>query len=243
MEISLDQAWVEQLAAHAQSEAPRECCGLLIAGAADVEYFPCRNLALRAVQQFVLDPADWARAEDTGQVLAVCHSHPNASANPSMADRMMCERSGLPWMILGWPSLVVKRVDPSGWEAPLVGREFHHGVLDCYTLIQDYFRRTLNFHLPDFDREDGWWAKGQNLYREGFAAAGFVEVNDVPREHDVLLMQVYSDVENHGAVTIAGGQILHHLYGRLSSRDTYGGYWRRHTRAVLRHQQLLQGGR
>ena len=240
MEISLEQEWVAALALHAEQEAPRECCGLLYAHTSgEVEYLPCKNLATDPAGQFVLDPMDWAMVEDLGEIVAVCHSHPNASANPSMADRAMCERSGKPWFIIGWPSAVIKRVDPSGWQAPLVGREFHHGVLDCYTLIQDYFRITLGITLPDFEREDGWWERGGNLYRDGFAAAGFVEVNDEPREHDVLLMQVRADVENHGAVMLADGKILHHLHSRLSCRDIWGGYWQRHTRAVLRHQQLL----
>ena len=208
-----------------------------------VTYFPCRNLAAVAGEQFVIDPLDWAMAEDLGEILAVCHSHPNASANPSMADRVMCEKSGLPWFVIGWPSGVIKRLDPEGWSAPLVGREFHHGVLDCYTLIQDYFRVTLGITLPDFEREDGWWEQGKTLYRDGFGVAGFVEVNDTPREHDVLLMQVHSDVENHGAVVLGNGQILHHLHGRLSCRDIYGGYWRRHTRAVLRHRSLVEAAK
>ena len=32
--------------------------------------------------------------------------------------------------------------------------------------------------------------------------------------------------------------ILHHCHGRLSSRDVYGGYWRKVTTHVLRHRDL-----
>jgi proteasome lid subunit RPN8/RPN11 len=104
-----------------------------------VAYIACTNAATDPADAFVLDPRDYAAAADEGTVLAIVHSHPNASAHPSMADRVMCERSGLPWLIMGWPSGVMTRTEPVGWRAPLVGREFHHGVLDCYTLIQDYY--------------------------------------------------------------------------------------------------------
>lgn len=236
--LDFNDTWAADFAAHAAKDYPAECCGLLVRTEADLAYVACANVAAAATERFEIDPRSWAAAEDCGDVVAVCHSHPDASANPSMADRAMCERSGLPWVILGWPSGVFKRVEPEGWSAPLIGREFHHGVLDCYTLIQDYYRQELALTLPDFPRADDWWQKGQNLYRDNFEAAGFVQVNDLPRESDVLLMQVMADVENHAAVMLANGQILHHLYGRLSARDVYGGYWRRVTRAVLRHTTL-----
>lgn len=240
---------VDALAEHAEQAYPDECCGLVVRRAdGQAVYWPCRNAAPEPGRQFVIEPRDWAAAEDAGELLAVCHSHPNASANPSTADRVMCERSGLPWIVIGWPSAVLKRVEPEGWRPALVGREFSYGVLDCYTLIRDYYEQELGVVLPDFDRaHDGWW-KGSpgraplNLYRDGFAAAGFQEVSGPPQAHDVLLLQVASDVENHGAVYLGDGAILHHLYGRLSARDVYGGYWARATRAVLRHSSQLGGG-
>jgi hypothetical protein len=51
------------------------------------------------------------------------------------------------------------------------------------------------------------------------------------------LMQVNSDVPNHAGQSIwATGSILHHLQGRLSSRDVYGGYWQKITTHTLGHQ-------
>lgn len=238
-----------QLLAHAEREAPRECCGLLVRlnDAPDqVKYFPAKNLHTGAAghDRFRLDPVDYCAAEEEGVIEAIVHSHPNASANPSMADRVGCEASGLPWLIVGWPSGVVKALQPEGWQAPLLGREFCHGVLDCYTLIQDYYRRELRIELPDFEREDDWWNKGQDLYMQGFERAGFVAVTDAPRPHDVILMQVLADVANHGAVYLGDGVMLHHLFNRLSAREVYGdgsggGYWERHTLAILRHRSLL----
>jgi proteasome lid subunit RPN8/RPN11 len=228
------QALHSDIALHARLEFPRECCGLVISLRGEVHYMPCGNLAPAATDGFVLDPREYAAAADVGTVLAIVHSHPNASAHPSMADRVMCERTGLPWLIMGWPSGVMTRTEPVGWRAPLIGREFHHGVLDCYTLIQDYYAQQLGLVLPDFERADGWWDRGGNLYRDNFTAAGFRLVDGPPREHDVLLMRVGARVDNHAGVFTAGC-LLHHLYGRLSVRDVWGDVWQRHTTGVLRH--------
>jgi proteasome lid subunit RPN8/RPN11 len=227
---------------HAGREQPRECCGLLVRDpdGGTLHYLPARNtLQAEGQDRFRMDPEDYAAAEDFGQVLAVVHSHPNASANPSMADRVMCERSGLPWLVVGWPSGVIKGVAPEGWQAPYVGREFSHGVLDCYTLIQDWFLRELAVELPDFEREDDWWTKGQDLYMDNFEKAGFVRVEGEPRRHDMIVMQVKSDKANHGAVYLGDGKMLHHLHGRPSCEDVYGGYWLHHTAALLRHRSQL----
>ncbi len=72
---------------------------------------------------------------------------------------------------------------------------------------------------------------------DNFADAGFVVVEpDDLLVGDVFLMQVNSEVPNHAAIYLGDGLILHHLQGRLSSRDVYGGYWQKITTHTLRHQ-------
>ncbi|MEQ1685449.1 MAG: C40 family peptidase [Burkholderiaceae bacterium] len=241
MDFELDDRLRAEIYAHAAEVQPRECCGLIARTAwGDVIYERIPNISADG-SQFLMDPGWYAAAEDAHEaVLAIVHSHPNASANPSMADRVGCEKSGVPWIICGWPSGVFKQLEPSGWQAPYTRREFHHGVLDCYTLIQDWYLRELQLELPDFDREDGWWEKRadhapQDLYMQNFAAAGFVQVFGEPQRHDGILMQVASDRANHGAVYLGNGVMLHHLHGRLSEETVYGGYWARHTVALVRH--------
>lgn len=169
------------------------------------------------------------------------HSHPHASANPSMADRVMCERSQLPWIVVGWPSGAMVELAPGGYSAPLEGREFHFGVLDCYTLVQDWYRHELGVELPDFEREDGFWTRGEHLYRDGLAAAGFeVMATAEPQPGDGLLMRVMSpEVDNHAAVYLGDGYMLHHLYGQPSRRERWDWPWQRRTTAVVRHRSML----
>ena len=225
---------------HAKSCFPKESCGVVIVHRGKPQYWPCTNLADAPDVHFILSPADMACAEEHGEVIAIVHSHPNAAPQPSLADRVGCEASGLPWLIVNWPTGQIERFEPSGFEAPLVGRSFHHGVLDCYSLVRDYYRCELGIVLPDFVRDSHWWLKGQNLYIDHFAEVGFTEIEPGHLQaHDVLLMQVGSPVIIHAAVYLGNNQILQHCAARLSSRDVYGGGWQRATRMALRHRDLF----
>jgi cell wall-associated NlpC family hydrolase len=41
---------------------------------------------------------------------------------------------------------------------------------------------------------------------------------------------------NHVAVYVGEQRILHHLRGRLSSRDIWGGYYQKSTGLIVRHR-------
>ena len=235
--IELSAPLLAEIRAHAELDYPRESCGLVVVRKGRKRYMPVRNVAERN-EHFVMHPQDQADAEDAGEVLLVVHSHPNLPPVPSQADLVGCEASGLPWLIVNWPTGTTHQFAPSGYVAPLYGRQFSHGVLDCYAFIQDYYRQELGIELPDFERPDEWWLKGQDLYQDGFAAAGFERVTGPMQAHDVLLMRVASPVPNHGAVFLGGARIGHHQMGRLSSRDVFGGWYEKVTVATLRHRSL-----
>lgn len=223
---------------HARAEYPREACGLLVIRKGREVYARCRNIGV-GTDQFVIHPEDYAAADIQGEIVGVVHSHPGTSPEPSQADRVACEASGLPWHIVGFPSEDWVRIEPTGFVAPLVGREWSHGVLDCYSLVRDWFRSERGVLLPNFARFDDWWKRGENLYLDNFSQVGFEVVNFADLRNlllgDCFLMQVASPVPNHAAVYLGDGLILHHLQGRLSSRDVYGGYWQKVTTHVLRY--------
>ena len=221
--------------AHAVETYPRECCGLLVTDAdGATSYMPCNNLSDNK-EVFILSPDDYAAAEQKGEIVGLVHSHPDAPATPSQADRVACEASGLPWHIYALPSETWDYLEPCGYEAPLIGRVFVHGVVDCYSLIRDWYKTERGILLMDIERPNDWWYKGGNLYVENFTKAGFVQVDDEPQVGDVILMQILANVPNHGAVYLGGDIILHHLYNCLSRRDVYGGQWRKHTTHILRY--------
>ncbi|PRC93096.1 C40 family peptidase [Solimicrobium silvestre] len=231
---------------HAEADYPREACGLIIIRRGREKYLPCKNLA-PDTEHFIISAQDYAVAEEMGEIVAVVHSHPDAPASPSEADKVSCEASGVLWHIIrvdgteGIPTAgELITIEPCGYQVPLVGRQFFHGVLDCYSLIRDWYQQTRSIELKQFSRADEWWNDGKSdLYTQGFPQAGFVSIesNAEMQVGDVILMQIRSTngVPNHAAIYIGDGLILHHLHGHLSSRDVYGGYWQEVTRNVIRY--------
>lgn len=224
---------------HARECAPQESCGVVVSAHRRNRYVPCRNISLLS-EQFICHPEDLAAAEDVGEIIAIVHSHPSTNPAPSHADLLGIEATKLPWLIVNPLTGEHTLNQPSGYIAPLVGREFAHGISDCYSLIRDYYQRKLGIAMPDFNRQPQWWLKGDDLYRAGFDQAGFVEV---PQEslalHDVVIMRMASPVDNHGGIYIGDNLILQHVHGQLSSRDVYGGYWRKCSTNLLRHRSLV----
>lgn len=219
---------------HAKQEYPRECCGVMVVIKGKERYIPCRNISENS-QEFIIDPLDYAAAADKGEIVKICHSHVNRSPKPSQADIAGCNKSGLPWVIVSVPSGEQVEFKPDDYGVPLIGRQFHHGVIDCYTIIRDYYAQELGIDIPDFDRSDNWWHGEDNLYLDGYAKAGFERVDDL-QKHDVILMQLASNKPNHGAVYIGNNQIIQHQMNRLSSRDVYGGWYQKITTHYLRHE-------
>ncbi len=235
---------------HAEQAYPEEACGVLLESG---EYRACRNVADDPTRSFVLHPEDYRAALEAGEIAAIFHSHPDAPATPSDADRAVCEEGGYPWLILEvreGKAAGRELLAPSGWVAPLLGRTFAHGVHDCLAIILDYYRRERGVDLGNYDRRDNWWHEGGNLYLEHLPAAGFYRLPEgtQPETGDVVLMQVRSPVPNHAGVFLADGTltsepvphavpgcILHHMYGRLSRRDVYGGYYRDVTVGIWRY--------
>ena len=230
---------VEDVLKHAEETFPNECCGLAIVFKGKLKYIKCSNML--SGDAFCIPAEEYAKAEDLGEIVGVCHSHVNILPEPSQADLIACETSSVPWLIVSYPLKTFNIIHPTGYKAPLIGRIFYHGVLDCYTLVQDYYKETLGIELSHFHRDNLWWDSGKDLYMDNFEKEGFViipSINDI-KVHDSLLMTIGSSVVNHAAVYIGDNMILQHCTNRLSSRDIYGGYWRKCTRHIVRHKSLL----
>lgn len=234
--------------AHAKAEYPREACGVIVGK----EYIPCKNIATDDAQ-FEICPIDLVGASGEGKILAYVHSHPDGSCAPSMPDRVQMNLHGLPWVITNCCD--VELHNPDGYQAPLIGREYHHGLMDCYTLVKDYYQRELGITLNDYERADCWWesADSKPMYLDNFKAEGFVEVDNV-QKHDLILVRLgRTEHVNHALVFIGDGSlqseptedvisdclVLHHPYGRESLREMYGEQWQRRAAVIIRHKSLM----
>tara|TARA_R100000458_G_C8192823_1_gene185981 strand:- start:59 stop:772 length:714 start_codon:yes stop_codon:yes gene_type:complete len=235
--MNLSEAIQEQALLHAKEDFPRESVGLIHIVKGRERYFPCKNLADEKELHFVLDPDDYMKAEEEGEITGIIHSHPTTNHAPSPADLVACEKSGLPWHVVNPKTELWGYCEPSGYELAYVGRPFFYGVIDCYSLIRDFYKREFSIELTDYDRKDRWWERGESMYLDHFKDEGFREISIEEIEYgSVLLMHLESSVPNHGGIYIGDSMILHHVQDRLSSRDLFGGYYQKNTAKVLKHE-------
>jgi proteasome lid subunit RPN8/RPN11 len=230
---------LEQVFSHAYKDSPRECCGVICVFKGRLKYVPCTNIATD-IQNFIIDPEELCQIEDSGEeIVCIVHSHVNIAATPSQADLVSIEYNSIPWLIVSIPSNTHEIIYPTGYRPPRFGREYTFGVLDCYSLIRDIYLEDLNIPLRDMPRWPNWWEDGVNLYVNNAETLGFQRVTDGSlKPYDIILMQTAAPVPDHGAVLLPCGHIAQHMTGRLSSKDVYGGYYRKVTTHVYRYPTL-----
>lgn len=251
---------IEAAKAHARKVFPQESCGFIVGG----KYIPMQNQSASSelhkegdrdcqckLCSFAIDDADYLK--HSGAIQAIVHSHPYGPAYPSKSDMLHQESSGVAWIIV---TLDETRFGPlTVWGGdcpiePLIGREFIHGINDCYSAIRDTFALGRDklaeqgigwpfapIELPLYPRQDAWWeASEDNFYEEKPQEIGFVEVPmfDV-RPGDVFLGKIRSSRLNHGGVMLENNLILHHLPQRLSRREP-AGIWARCAEKWIRYQ-------
>jgi proteasome lid subunit RPN8/RPN11 len=247
----------EDAKAHARRVYPEESCGLIVAG----KYIACENFADDPATHvddpncscrkcsFEISPAVYVSHGD--DIDMVVHSHPDGPFYPSKADMECQVQTGKPWAIitLDEERAAEKPVIWGGDIPELLGRQFMHGVTDCYAVIKDaYALGKVELEkqgipgwpydpitLPEFPRSDAWWEGDEDLYIDNFAKAGFVGTTDAPKPGDVFLMKIRSSKENHGGILVGNDLIVHHLPSRMSRREP-AGLWGRQATRWLRYK-------
>ena len=257
--MRLTKSLKDKIIAHAWEVYPNECCGVIMGS----QYHSCTNIAPDPANAFEIDPAELVALSEHGELQAIVHSHPSGEPLPSEVDKIQMGLHDVDWVIVGLgytPTGAtycdIKSHKPATYQSPLVGREYHHGVQDCYTLVQDYYSRELGIVLPNFPRADEWWENENHepLYENNFKKVGFEVVTGEIQKHDVILCRIGRTHHiNHALVFVGDGKltsentpdcvgnclVLHHPHGRLSVREIYGESLQKRTAIIVRHKELM----
>ena len=216
-------SWKDDALVHAKDQDPKEAVGPLLNIRGRHKYYPCQNLAITNHQEFILNPEDYVKADNLGEITAVVHSHPTTPPIPSQADRISCEHSKLPWHIVNPKTGEWGECIPEGYVPELLGRPWVWGVTDCWSLVVDWYAQEKNIKLKDYARNMTPQEFLENPLFEDYAwRTGFRELRSEEKLEagDVLLMSIMHPTLNHVAIFLED-MVLHHLADRLSCREPY----------------------
>lgn len=213
---------------HAEKVFPKESIGLIIDG----KFIAVENVHPTPEKNFRVSPTDLIRFH--GKIQAVIHSH-NVSKvggvevhswGPSKAD-MACQIAwnvpfGIQYVTEGGAGNIVWW-GPGVPVRPYEGRPYVFGVMDCYSIVRDWYEKERGVILDDFARADYYWEEDNavDLYIENVKSQGFTEVEDRKFEiGDVIMLKIRSKIVNHSMIYLGGDVGLHHLSRSLSRQES-----------------------
>lgn len=225
---------IDDIQAHFESEYPREGCGLIVIHKGKKKWIPCRNVAT-GTENFIISSEDYFNAKSKYDILAIVHSHPDGSNEPSEHDINCCDALGIPYWIFSYPDMKFNLLEPKKNFYPLIGREYEFGVKDCFEAMRDYLAEQ-NINIPPrAPFEDNWWENDLNYFSEQIIKNwGGIKV-DTPQKNDVLIFKVKADVPDHCGVYLGNDFFFHHAENRLSCRENLYPFWAKYIVGIYRH--------
>ena len=228
--------FLEDIQQHFEDNYPREGCGVISVVKGKKKWFPCTNVAEDG-EDFIIDSKEYIKIAQTSDIIAIVHSHPDASPEPSEMDIKYCNAVALPYYIFSYPDMELNILQPEKTTKPLYGRGYEFGVNDCFESAKDYYiSKGLNIpSRPLF--EDNWWEKGLNYFTDEYIATwGFKKVEGQMAEGDLLVFTIQSNVPNHCGVYLGSDIFYHHAEHRLSCRENLYPRWKKHITGVYRYE-------
>lgn len=231
---------------HAVKAFPNEAVGIVHKG----KYTRLTNRHCDPLNHFAISIEEINKVTDYDAVEAVIHSHNTElhSPSPSYADMKSQLAHGKPWGIQLVNSNGAGNIvwwGPGVPVLPFEGRPYIFGVLDCYTIVRDYFKTKHNITLRDYAREDYYWEQKNpvDMYSNHVREEGFVKVDRADmRPGDLLLVKINCNIPNHAIIYLGGDSGLHHPTGTISRIDSISRYIdteRNFFHSLWRHKELI----
>lgn len=227
---------IDDILEHFKEEYPREGCGVISIVKGKKKWFPCTNIA-EDDDDFIIDSQEYLKLKRTTDIIAIVHSHPDASAEPTKTDIKYCNVLGIPYHIYSYPEMELEILEPTSNTTELYGRNYEFGVTDCFEALRDYLL-TQGIEIPlRMPFEDDWWEKGLDYFTNEIILEW--KHKPVPltelQENDVLVFNVNAEVGNHCGVYIGNDCFYHHAVNRLSCRENIYPLWHKYLEGAYRY--------
>jgi proteasome lid subunit RPN8/RPN11 len=179
-----------------------------------------------------------------GEEVVLLHSHVNGNPDFSVQDVVMSRANQLPVYLYHLKSGMERYYDPNSI-TPYEGRTWSYTTSNCYTLVQDFYRKEYRVKLKDFylDRPEEFNEPGFNKFISNIQAQGFIQLKegDELKQGDLILFSLRGIHPNHIGVMfdVEANKFLHQLVDRFSRLSSYCRDYRSLTHSRWRHQSLL----
>ena len=227
--------YLDEMQEHFKKWYPREGCGVLAVIKGKKVWFPCDNVATDE-DDFIIDSKQYIDIGHRADIVAIVHSHPDSTPEPSETDIKYCNTIGLPYYIFSYPEMELNILQPVRKTKSLYGRDYEFGVNDCFEAARDYYlSKDLNIpSRPLF--EDDWWEKGLDYFTDEYIATwGFKRIEGNMQAGDLLIFTIRASVGNHCAVYLGDDLMYHHAENRISNRESIYPFWKKYISGVYRY--------
>lgn len=228
--------FIDEIKKHFEEWYPKEGCGVLASVNGDIQWFPCENVATDE-NDFIINSTEYIEITKKAEIVAIIHSHPDASCEPSQADIDACNTLGIPYYIFSYPEMDVYDLQPVNTVKPLYGRLYKFGVNDCFEAVRDYYIEKGVKNPPKRPLfEDDWWNKGLNYFTDEYIESwGFTKVSDKNlKKDDLLVFTIRAEVPNHCGIYLGDDMFFHHAYTKLSCKENIYPMYRKYLTGVYR---------
>lgn len=215
---------------HAKDCYPKECCGIIGKKGKNIIWTPMENIS-KSNDTFEMNPKEYTKQLLTQKILAIVHSHVDEPVTASQNDLIQCNALKTDYII----------VDIEGnWNhvKPLEGRPYVWKQYDCLTLVSDYYKMHYNISVEWEDRDYENYQEVDHF--SNFPKLGFKETTDLSIGN-AILFKIRAPVENHCAVYLGNGKILHHTENRVSSIQSLYPLWAKFKTRILKHESVSNG--
>lgn len=198
-------------------ENPKEeSCGLICSSTGGgPEVFKCKNDAVDKKHFFKINPYDYLKISNRGEIIGCFHSHVNEKVDFSTFDKINSYKLNLTFILYHILSDSFHIIDKEQNNKMFgLNEKFKLGSYDCFSLVRNYYKSELDFEIPNIERKDNWmcdWT--ETKLKKFYEKLGFKRFNDVGemQKNDILCMDYFkSNNVSHFAVCLGNGFILHH---------------------------------